>query len=331
MERHMVGGPLYKHFDLERKNARQADARLSQRLQRLERVCLYHMKSLTREQRHFQKELQRLQEDIVKKKLSSDLRNGIQKRPEDVLVSSPPRGKKHGGPHTNNVRVLATNMTQEMYRTKSQMPLFHHAGFKDAMKSKEQSLSQNYRASHFTAEKPQAQEKDFMSPPKGKDSNKGISILCQHQDVSINTLDQGPGSSPVCESGTAHMDETRPKDVSLKPDPNAGKQSPLNPMECARNLKGESVTPTFLELFAKVRNAHYLRHRVPPESERLLSIGEIFGHKESLQPRTGQECKNRGYNLSLNEQYKYTKKEGRDESSDNTLRGAHMSRMSSKI
>ncbi|GAB5583729.1 coiled-coil domain-containing protein 190 [Prionailurus iriomotensis] len=293
MERHMVGGPLYKHFDLERKNARQADARLSQRLQRLERVCLYHMKSLTREQRHFQKELQRLQEA--------------------------------------DITVLATNMTQEMYRTKSQMPLFHHAGFKDAMKSKEQSLSQNYRASHFTAEKPQAQEKDFMSPPKGKDSNKGISILCQHQDVSINTLDQGPGSSPVCESGTAHMDETRPKDVSLKPDPNAGKQSPLNPMECARNLKGESVTPTFLELFAKVRNAHYLRHRVPPESERLLSIGEIFGHKESLQPRTGQECKNRGYNLSLNEQYKYTKKEGRDESSDNTLRGAHMSRMSSKI
>lgn len=194
---------------------------------------------------------------------------------------------------TSFPRVLATNMTQEMYRTKSQMPLFHHAGFKDATKSKEQSLSQNYRASHFTAEKPQAQEKDFMSPPKGKDSNKGISILCQHQGVSINTLDQGPGSSPVCESGTAHVDETRPKDASLKPDPNAGKQSPLNPMECARNLKGESITPTFLELFAKVRNAHYLRHRVPPESERLLSIGEIFGHKESLQPRTGQECKNR--------------------------------------
>uniref|UniRef100_A0A8C9KA86 Coiled-coil domain-containing protein 190 n=2 Tax=Panthera tigris TaxID=9694 RepID=A0A8C9KA86_PANTA len=194
MERHMVGGPLSKHFDLERKNARQADARLSQRLQRLERVCLYHMKLLTREQRQLQKELQRLREDIVKKKLSSDLRNGIQKRPEDVLVSSPPRGKKHGGPHTNNVRVLATNMTQETYRTKSQMPLFHHAGFKDATKSKEQSLSQNYRASHFTAEKPQAQEEDFMSPPKGKDSNKGISILCQHQDVSINTLDQGPGS-----------------------------------------------------------------------------------------------------------------------------------------
>lgn len=58
----MVRGPLYKHFDLERKSAKQAEARLSQRLQRLEDICLYHMKLLTREQRQLQKELQRLQQ-----------------------------------------------------------------------------------------------------------------------------------------------------------------------------------------------------------------------------------------------------------------------------
>lgn len=178
-------------------------------------------------------------------------------------------------------------MTQDIYRTKSQMSLFHHTGLDDPMKSKQQSLSQNYRASHFTEEKPQAQEKDFMSPPKGRDSDKGVSVLCQHQDVSVNTRDQGPGSNPAPESGTEHTDET-----SLEPDPNAGKQSPLSPAECAGHLKGESITPTCLELFATVRNARYLRHRVPPESERLLSIGEIFGHEECLQPRAGQECKN---------------------------------------
>lgn len=62
MERHMVRGPLHMHFDLERKSAKQAEARLSQRLQRLEDICLYHVKSLTREQRQLQKELQRLQQ-----------------------------------------------------------------------------------------------------------------------------------------------------------------------------------------------------------------------------------------------------------------------------
>ena len=62
MERHMVRGPLHKHFDLERKSAKQAEARLSQSLQRLEYICLYHLKSLIREQRQLEKELQRLQQ-----------------------------------------------------------------------------------------------------------------------------------------------------------------------------------------------------------------------------------------------------------------------------
>ncbi|KAF3823081.1 hypothetical protein GH733_010517 [Mirounga leonina] len=271
MERYMVTGPVYKHFDLERKNARWAEARLSQRLQGLEHICLYHMKLLTWEQRQLQKELQRLQQG----------------------------GQKHRVPQANKVRALATNSTQGIYKIKSQMPPFDHAGLRDSVKSKEQSLSQNYKASHFTAEKPQAREKDCLRPPKGKDSNKGISILCQDQDVSINTLDQGPGSSPAGGRGKAHTDEARSQDANLKPDPNAGRQSPLNPRERAGNLKHESITPTFLELFVKVRNAHYLQHRVPPESERLLSIGEIFGHKESFQPRGGQEYENRAGFLRL--------------------------------
>lgn len=58
----MVTGPVSKHFHLERKSSRQAEARLRQRLQRLEHICLNHMKLLTREQRQLQKELQRLQQ-----------------------------------------------------------------------------------------------------------------------------------------------------------------------------------------------------------------------------------------------------------------------------
>uniref|UniRef100_G1L3Q7 Coiled-coil domain containing 190 n=1 Tax=Ailuropoda melanoleuca TaxID=9646 RepID=G1L3Q7_AILME len=193
MERPMVTGPVSKHFHLERKSSRQAEARLRQRLQRLEHICLNHMKLLTREQRQLQKELQRLQQDIIKKKLSSYLGSGIQKRPEDVLVPLPPGEQKHGVLQANKVRALATNMTQEIYKTKSQMPPFRHAGLKDSVKRKEQALSQNYKASHFRAEKP-ALQKDCLSPPRGKDSNKGITILCQDQDVPINTLDQGPGS-----------------------------------------------------------------------------------------------------------------------------------------
>lgn len=186
-----------------------------------------------------------------------------------------------------------TKTIQEIYRTKSQMPPFHHTGPKDPMKSKRQPLSQNNRTSHFIEEKPQAQEKYSINPLKGKDSNKGISLLCQDQDVSTHTLDQGPSSSPAGGSRMAHGDETRSNDANKRPDHTTGKQIPLNPMECGGNFKGEPKTSTYSELFAKARNTHYLRQQVPPESERLLSIGEISGHKEFSQYRAEKGCKNR--------------------------------------
>ncbi|XP_017370623.1 coiled-coil domain-containing protein 190 isoform X1 [Cebus imitator] len=294
MERHMIRGQLYKHFDLERKNAKQAEARLDQRLQRLEYICLYHMKLLTWEQKQLQKELQRLrQAETMKKHFSSYLGNGIQKRPEDVLMFSSQGGQKHRVPQAKKMRASATSMTQDTYKSKSQVPPSHDAGLKDPMRSKEQPLSQNNRTACFIKEHPQAQEKDSVNPPKDIDSNKGVYVLCQDQAVSTNTTEQVPSSSPTTDSGIVHADETRSKDVALKPDRNTGKQMPPNHVECAGSFQGEFTKPTFLELLSKARNAHYLRHRVPPESERLLSIGEIFGHEESPLSRAGEECENR--------------------------------------
>uniref|UniRef100_G3QHT6 Coiled-coil domain containing 190 n=1 Tax=Gorilla gorilla gorilla TaxID=9595 RepID=G3QHT6_GORGO len=294
MERHMVRGQLYKHFDLERKNAKQAEARLDQRLQRLKDICLYHVKLLTWEQRQLQKELQRLQQaENMKKKFSSYLGNGFQKRPEDVLMFSPQARQKHRDPQAKKMRALATRMAQDTCKSKSQVPPSHDAGLKDPMKGKKQPLSQNNRTACFIKEQPQAQEKDSVNPSKDVDSSKGISVPCQNQEVSTNTIEQGPSSSPASDSGMARADETRSKDVALKPDGNTGKQIPPKHMECAGSFEGEFTKPTFLELLSKARNAHYLRHRVPPESERLLSIGEIFGHGESSSSRAGKECENR--------------------------------------
>lgn len=88
----MVTGPVYKHFDLERKNARRAEARLRQRLHTLEYICLYQMKLLTWEQRQLQKELQRLQQGKA---------SGIGERQgraashclAEARVTPPPQGK----------------------------------------------------------------------------------------------------------------------------------------------------------------------------------------------------------------------------------------------
>ncbi|XP_077012863.1 coiled-coil domain-containing protein 190 isoform X2 [Tamandua tetradactyla] len=281
MERHMAKGLLYKHFDLERKYAKQTEARLGQRLQSLEDICLYHMKCLAREQRQLQKELQRLQQDVMKKKLSSYFGHGIQEKPKDVLGFSPQGVWKHRAPQPNKPRALATSVPRETRTTKSHMPSFHCAGLRVSRTSRDALPSQNSTAAHFTEERPQAQNEEPVNPPEDAHSYKGTSRICKGQEVFTNSPDQGHGSSPAGDCGMTHADETTSTDANLEPDQDAGGQVPWNPMEWAGSVKAESTKTTYLELFEKVRNAHYIRHRVPPESERLLTTGEIFGHADS--------------------------------------------------
>ncbi|XP_069890300.1 coiled-coil domain-containing protein 190 isoform X1 [Dipodomys merriami] len=271
MKRTMVRGPLY-NIEMERKNAKQAEARLSLSVQRLEDIRLYRMKSLAWEQRQLQKELQRLQQaEILKKRFSSDFKSGIPKRPQ-ASTFLPLEGQKHRvlKPKT---RALGAYMTPEIHKTKHQM--------RNSLRGKEHQQSpSDIGACFMEEEKPSTGEEDSVTLPEGIDPNKGISVPCQGQEVSISPVEQNHGSSPAGDTMT-HADETR----SLNPDPKPGRKASTQilseSMEYAGSFQDESPNPTYMELFAKAKNAHYLRHRVPPESERLLSIGEIFGHGES--------------------------------------------------
>ena len=118
-------------------------------------------------------------------------------------------------------------------------------------------------------------------------------ILGLQGSVTTHTVDGGPSSSPAGDSEPAHCDETRSNDAHTRPDHTTAKQTPLDPMEDGGDFKDKPQTSTYLELFEKARKAHYLRHRTPPESERLLSIAEIFGHKEFSQSRAEKGCENR--------------------------------------
>uniref|UniRef100_A0A8D2CX84 Coiled-coil domain containing 190 n=1 Tax=Sciurus vulgaris TaxID=55149 RepID=A0A8D2CX84_SCIVU len=189
MERRAVRGPLHKHLDLERKMAKQAEARLRQRLQSLEAICLYQVKLLTREQRQLQREQQRLQQDIVKARVSSSLGNGTQKRPEVVLRFPPQGGQKHRPPKIE-IRALATNMTQERYKINSHMPLLCHTGLKNPTGRREHWPSQTHRTASFVAEKLRAQEKESASPPQRTDPTEGISVTHQDQAVSSSTAER---------------------------------------------------------------------------------------------------------------------------------------------
>ncbi|XP_038165421.1 coiled-coil domain-containing protein 190 [Arvicola amphibius] len=286
MDGNMAGGPLYKQLDSERKSARRAEARLSLSLQRLEAICLYHVKTLAREQRQLQKELQRLQQaDIMKKRLSSYAENGTQKRPRCSLRFSPQTGQRHVATQPK-IRVLATNMTQEA-KTKIHGPSLLGTALKAAPRSQEHLQSQRESTSCYKEEYSGAQEGESMKPLKGTDLNRD-SVPCHGQEVSTNNTEDIPvSSSDVRDSAPA--DETRSKNADPKPHGDAGDQNAPCSAEYAGSFNGKCTKPTFLELLAKAKEAHYLRHRVPPESERMLSIGEIFGHRDTSLPRAGKK------------------------------------------
>lgn len=120
------------------------------------------------------------------------------------------------------------------------------------------------------------------------DSSKGVSVPRHDQELATKT-ENSHVSSPDGELGSASAEETQSENANQKPQGDAEVQSPLSSTDDTGSFKGECAKPTFLELFEKAKKARYLRHRVSPESERLLSIGEIFGHRDYSLPRPGEK------------------------------------------
>lgn len=180
---------------------------------------------------------------------------------------------------TSFLRAPATNTAQETHKAESRVPPSRHTGLREPTVSKQPSPPQNHRAPRFGEERPPAREKEAPRPAKGCPASGG---------VPASTTDPGPGAGPAGDSRGTHGDEARSGAASLRPGLSAGEQVSPSPRGRAGTLKGESSGDTYLALCAKAGRAHYLRHRAPPESERLLSAGEIFGHGGSC-PRAGRE------------------------------------------
>lgn len=177
-------------------------------------------------------------------------------------------------------------MAQEA-KTKIHGPSLPDAALKAAQRNQEhlQSQRDSTSISCYEEEHSGAQDGESAKPLKGTDSNRDVSAPWHGQEISTNNTEDSPVSSPDGVRGSTPADETRSKNADPKPHGNAGDQNTPCSVECAGSFKGKCTKPTFLELLAKAKEANYLRHRVPPESKRMLSIGEIFGHGDASLPR----------------------------------------------
>lgn len=169
------------------------------------------------------------------------------------------------------------------------MTSLYDAVLKDALRRQEHLQSQQDGTSCYQGENPQGGDRKSASPRKGSDPNKDVFVPWYNQEAFTNKTEGSCVSSLDGDSEPASAHKTRPKNANRKPHGDARAQSLPSSLEHSGSSKGEGTKPTLQDLYAKVKNAHYLRHRVPPESERLLSIREIFGHSDSPQPKEGGE------------------------------------------
>ncbi|KAM9000571.1 coiled-coil domain-containing protein 190 isoform X2 [Sarcophilus harrisii] len=298
MRRHLLGRDLSRQWETERKAAKRAEARLALGLLWLEECRLYRVNTVAKEQRQLQKELEKLRQENSKKKFSSfsGVLLGTQKKPEMPILSQK-RGQRHRIAEAGVIRIEAPLLQTKEYEASkpTDLPSSHAI---DCIKNKE-AFSQSPRVPSCIGGGPKAPRSSsvtFTNPPQ--DQPQGISVDLQKPGA-FSRAQTVPGA-PRGEGEVIEIMEINPDGgvgpKSGKHNENrryipGGEMPTFEGKTCTfySYLRTVDTMPTYLELFAKVKNARYLRHRVPPESERVISIGEIFGHKTCLQPRVGSK------------------------------------------
>ncbi|XP_044527881.1 coiled-coil domain-containing protein 190 [Gracilinanus agilis] len=293
MRRHMVGKELSRRWEIERKDAKRAEARLRLGLLRLEENWLYRMNMVAREQRQLQKELEKLrQAGNSKKKVSSFSNNLLRTQKSDIPTIPQQGGHRHWTAEPRGIRTMETRLLQtKKYEPSNPIEIAssHPINY---IKNEEEAFSQSSRNSSSLEGGPKAPKRSsvtVINPFQDRDSinqpQEDISADLQNHGT-FSKVEQVPGA-PQVESEVIEIKASpiggfgsKPGSVKQNHTPEREK-STFDPKAYTlySYLRTVDTMPTYLELFAKIKNARYLRHRVPPEFERELSIGEIFGHE----------------------------------------------------
>ncbi|XP_045694694.1 coiled-coil domain-containing protein 190 [Phyllostomus hastatus] len=256
MEGREAWGRLRRRLDSERTHARQAEARLRQHLQRLERACRSHLRLLSWEQRQLRGERERLQRNLKSKGPSSS-GGGCQQRPADAALRPARGGRRGGAPRASGLRAPATaSPTQGTHKNGCREPPPCPTGLKDPVESQEPS--------------PPSPSSAASDAPEGDPAGRATPTEPAHPD---------PGASPAGDRGGVRGEEAGSGDASRKPDHSAGEPTSPRATGCEGDPSSEASASSLRELFARAAHARYLRLRAPPESERELSLAEIFGHR----------------------------------------------------
>ncbi|XP_077308750.1 coiled-coil domain-containing protein 190 [Lithobates pipiens] len=271
----LLGNTADKQWEAERRGAKRAEARLSNGIQEIKEAQNYHINSMTKEQKRLQKDLIRIKQATLRKTTSPTTAKENHKSSfQNESTRNQPAAHPEG-----QVVASGSSMTLQM-----RINDFMDGVSTRKAKAGSEVTQQNEAASTVS---------DTSTTDSKVSSARRLSISSVKEGTtSKNGSMRGISSELPIDSGNKtlpSMVKSSNEEVQIKP-PVLGpqfmrrrsslfKDKPLFDEEIYAPdgvLRTRHTMPDFMESFEEAQRARYIRHKDKPESEKELSLAEIF-------------------------------------------------------
>ncbi|XP_077134442.1 coiled-coil domain-containing protein 190 isoform X1 [Ranitomeya variabilis] len=256
-----LGNSMDKQWEAERRGAKRAEARLNNGIQEIEEAQHYHMNSMTKEQKRLQKDLIRIKQATAKK--AANVKNNHKTETPQSQATIAGKRSQLAASSEGPVMASGSSMTLQMRIN----------DFMDGVKKgKEENLQR------FELPLPGTVITDTKTSPARRPS-----IVSVTGDVVSKEDLPGKSSGLLSNTkdkafGSVNPPFLRQRRGSLFKDRAAIDEEIYAPDGGLRTLH---TMPDFMASLEEAKNARYIRHRVKPEFEKELSVGEIFIKEDS--------------------------------------------------
>ncbi|KAM4021875.1 coiled-coil domain-containing protein 190 isoform 2-T3 [Anomaloglossus baeobatrachus] len=255
-----LGNNMDKQWEAERRGAKRAEARLNNGIQEIEDAQNYHMNSMTKEQKRLQKDLIRIKQATAKK--ASNTKN-------DHRTETP-----QTQPTITGRSQLPASLQGPVMASGSSMTL--QMRINDFMDGVKKEKGENLQRIEFPL------SGTIITDTKTSPARR-LSIISVTGDVVSKDDLPGKSSSVLSNTkdkaiGSANPQFHRQRRGSLFKDRAAFDEEIYAPDGGLRTLH---TMPDLMDSLEEAKNARYIRHRVKPEFEKELSVGEIFIKEDS--------------------------------------------------
>ncbi|KAM9324536.1 coiled-coil domain-containing protein 190 [Gastrophryne carolinensis] len=263
----MHGSKLFRNnadsrWESERRGAKRSEVLLSHGIQEIEDARIYHLSSMTKEQKQLQKDLTRIQQAAIKKTGSpNNVKETQKKRSTFQSVSS---RNQPGDCPVEPVMASGLRMTLEMRIN----------DFMDGVSNRKAVLGGSINDTKMTSRR--------LSISSANDQTQTENSL---HPTSVENLTTNEITLPLIPAVKTLTEDSTPKPAPLNPQylrqrrGSIFRDKPLFDEEIYApdgGLRSCHTMPDLMESLEKAKQARYIRHKHKPESEKELTIGEIF-------------------------------------------------------